>query len=1242
MIRTLLVLSLLFQTNAAIRIYLSGGAHSYEGTIHIEHSGSYGTICDDNFDTADAKVVCRMLGYHGPSKAYSGAHFGQGTGPTWIDELQCTGYESDVSDCRRNSWGNEDCGHSEDAGVRCSSHDVQTIRLIGGRGNFEGTVDVMENGHWGSICDRNFTDQDATVVCRALGFTDGHAVKGAYFGQLNRGRIWTDKLGCHGNETGIWQCKYYATRWGQSNTCNDSMDAGVVCDHTAVRLVGGSLPSEGRVEVQHNGVWGTVCGNSFTQHDADVVCRMLSFNHSAVSIQYNTTRGSGPIWLGDLGCHGGEVDIQFCNLGGWNNHSCNHANDVGVTCKPTDVRLSRGSNPSEGTVEIKIDGSWKTICDPGFGDNEASVICRMLGYTGSNSPHTIYHSDYFGHSYSVGLDKVSCQGDESDISQCSSIPHTSCSTSKNVGLRCEGVQVRLVGGAHSTEGRVEVLHGGQWGSVCDSGWDDADATVVCKMLAYYPYDGNAVGKAVSGSYFGFGDGPVWLADVGCNGTENDLTECSMSWRGGVNCDHGRDAGVVCEFAEEKRLQGGQTDTEGNIEFNYGGTWHSYCDDGWNKSDAIVVCRELGYWTANPILYNSSHFGRSRTTVYKVDPQCTGKEGNLEMCRMGEKLGPVTCSSSESAGVDCNPQTLDMAEIRLVDGPGPWRGRLEINKNGVWGSVCYDFWNDTYTDLVCHNLRFLNTNVTSFKTPVGLTSMHYKRFDCQQGGETNLGQCKADFNVTDCSRSKSQAVGIDCSGGLGVTLNSGGYLQGKVELHTSNTTRPWTVCRSGLNNVAAQVICTMAGYSNTSPNVTSIDSQDPILYTNIACDGWESHVSQCSTMNTGQSCDERAYIDCFNGCIRNHTGSAGTIVSRNYPAYTADMDCLDIIKNPGNTLMKLTFNDLNLSGDGDFVEISDGPHGRQLGLYASNAAVPMLATNKDFYIRLKTNNMTNARGFNVSYSRLNVEDTISMNCGPSGWEVAVNVTQLRQLFPDTGVSQIKLSDQKCTGQVLGDLVVFKQHYTQCSTTHKVNEGNIIYNNQLVYPEATEPFPIVVRGYRWTVEVECDVARTDTLANSFHPNRTVVHHNPHKTSSTHYSSEVKFFSDGTFFKEIHGNPLSLKTGEDVYVMVKMTSDDVNIKMRVDSCYTKPDPNAGPALTFPLIQNGCVVDTYTRLLSQGNHETRLVFTAFEFPQSRDAVYVYCNATYCDVTDSSNKCTQICHGTPTIVGRAIGSWGY
>ena len=78
----------------------------------------WGTICDDSWDNRDATVACRMLGYD-RGTSVGNAHFGAGTGPIFMDDVRCTGQERSLWDCPRNGWEVENCGHGEDAGVRC-------------------------------------------------------------------------------------------------------------------------------------------------------------------------------------------------------------------------------------------------------------------------------------------------------------------------------------------------------------------------------------------------------------------------------------------------------------------------------------------------------------------------------------------------------------------------------------------------------------------------------------------------------------------------------------------------------------------------------------------------------------------------------------------------------------------------------------------------------------------------------------------------------------------------------------------------------------------------------------------------------------------------------------------------------------------------------------------------------------------------------------------------------------------
>ncbi|XP_028404415.1 uncharacterized protein LOC114527038 isoform X2 [Dendronephthya gigantea] len=93
-------------------------------------------------------------------------------------------------------------------------------------------------------------------------------------------------------------------------------------------------------------------------------------------------------------------------------------------------------------------------------------------------------------------------------------------------------------------GRVEVSLNGQWGTICDDGWDLNDARVVCRQLGYQ----DAV-KALHGALVPDGSGKIWLDDVDCSGKEKRLTNCLHARVGKHNCFHFEDAGVECFRAE---------------------------------------------------------------------------------------------------------------------------------------------------------------------------------------------------------------------------------------------------------------------------------------------------------------------------------------------------------------------------------------------------------------------------------------------------------------------------------------------------------------------------------------------------------------------------------------------------------------------------------------------------------------------------------------------------------------------
>lgn len=102
--------------------------------------------------------------------------------------------------------------------------------------------------------------------------------------------------------------------------------------------------------------------------------------------------------------------------------------------------------------------------------------------------------------------------------------------------------VRLVGGPGPCSGRVEVLHLGQWGTVCDDTWDLENAQVACRELGC----GRAV-AALNWAHFGKGDGAIWILEAQCWKSNKSLADCIYTPPPPrhINCKHEEDAGVDC-------------------------------------------------------------------------------------------------------------------------------------------------------------------------------------------------------------------------------------------------------------------------------------------------------------------------------------------------------------------------------------------------------------------------------------------------------------------------------------------------------------------------------------------------------------------------------------------------------------------------------------------------------------------------------------------------------------------------
>ena len=102
-------------------VRLVGGSDALEGRLELYKLGHWGTVCNYNWDLADATVVCHQLGYTLVSSLPTSAVYGRGNGTIWLYNATCTGFEEKLTDCNNSGVGIHFCSNARDVSIRCSS-----------------------------------------------------------------------------------------------------------------------------------------------------------------------------------------------------------------------------------------------------------------------------------------------------------------------------------------------------------------------------------------------------------------------------------------------------------------------------------------------------------------------------------------------------------------------------------------------------------------------------------------------------------------------------------------------------------------------------------------------------------------------------------------------------------------------------------------------------------------------------------------------------------------------------------------------------------------------------------------------------------------------------------------------------------------------------------------------------------------------------------------------------------------
>ncbi|CAI5666074.1 unnamed protein product [Oreochromis niloticus] len=688
-----------------------------------------------------------------------------------------------------------------------------SVRLLNGSSLCSGRLEVKSNQSWSSVCEADFDQQDAEVVCRELGCGPPSVLQGALYGEVEV-PVWSKEFQCGGHESALLDCR---SSGSARNSCSPGKAVGLTCSESDdVRLVGGASRCAGILELKHLGEWRPVKSNSWTRKEAAVVCEHLDCGFP-VSVGRREDASSSPTtWWISRDCLLSRSLLGQCAVS-WELSS---TSVFDITCSDS-VRLLNGSSLCSGRLQVKSNQSWSSVCEADFDQQDAEVVCRELGC----GPPSVLQGALYGEVEApVWSKEFQCGGHESALLDCrsSGSARNSCSPGKAVGLTCsEGEDVRLVGGATHCTGTVELKYLGEWRPVEAIEWTRKTATVVCEQLD--------CGYVVSlGKRTGASSRSVWSISDMCIQLGSTLQYCASASFSKSIFD------VTC--SDSVRLLNGSSLCSGRLEVKSNQSWSSVCEADFDQQDAEVVCRELG--CGPPSVLQGALYGEVEAPVWSKEFQCGGHESALLDCRSSGSARN-SCSPGKAVGLTCSDNDV----FRLEGGSNHCAGTLELKHLGEWRPVeIYDRMPQTAA-IVCAHLdcgsiiSIEQNHESSHRLTWGISA------DCVQDG-SSLRQCaKSDHS--------SLITTLHCSDSVRL-LNGSSLCSGRLEVKSNQS---WSsVCEADFDQQDAEVVCRELGCGPPSVLQGALygEVEAPVWRKEFQCGGHESALLDCRSSGSARN------------------------------------------------------------------------------------------------------------------------------------------------------------------------------------------------------------------------------------------------------------------------------------------------------------------------------------------------------------------------------------------------------